>query len=86
MIAHALSFVMNLESLDNPKNVKFKDLIHICSKYFGAPRIKGSHFIFKTPWQGDPRINVQKDGKMAKPYQVRIVVQALEKLGDINDL
>jgi hypothetical protein len=29
---------------------------------------------------GDPRINLQKDGKMAKPYQVREVKKAIEKL------
>jgi len=36
--------------------------------------------IFKTPWQGDPRINIQKDGNMAKPYQVKIVQKALARL------
>ncbi|MDD3032037.1 MAG: hypothetical protein PHF16_06685, partial [Atribacterota bacterium] len=56
--------------LSNPKNFKLDDLIKICMKYFGAPRVKGSHHIIKTPWKGDPRINVQKDGKMAKLYQV----------------
>jgi hypothetical protein len=49
-------------------------------KNFGNPRIRGSHHIFKTPWQGDPRINIQKDGNMAKAYQVRLVLSALEKL------
>ena len=42
--------------------------------------ISGSHHIFKTPWKGDPRINIQKEGKMAKPYQVKLVLKALEKL------
>jgi len=49
-------------------------------KHFGNPRIKVSHHIFKTPWKGDPRINIQKEGKMAKPYQVKLVLKALEKL------
>lgn len=71
---------MNKACLENPKNVKFKELLAICEKYFGKPRIKGSHHIFKTPWQGDPRINIQKDGNMAKPYQVRNVKSAIEKL------
>jgi len=26
------------------------------------------------------RINIQKEGKMAKPYQVKLVIKALEKL------
>jgi len=47
---------------------------------FGKPRIKGSHHIFKTPWKGDPRINIQKEGKTAKPYQVKLVLKALDKL------
>ena len=71
---------MSEEILDHVSNVKFKDLLAICRKSFGEPRIKGSHHIFKTPWQGDPRINIQKDGNMAKPYQVRAVKAAIEKL------
>jgi len=77
-------FVKNKDILANPLNVKFKDLLHICIKIFGNPRIRGSHYIFKTPWEGDPRINIQKDGKMAKPYQVRLVLQALEKMKSLN--
>ena len=71
--------------LKNPKNVKFEDLKKICQKYFGEPRNSGSsHFIFKTNWKGDPRINLQKDGKMAKPYQVKDVIKAIEKLENIK--
>ena len=70
----------------NPKNVRFEDLKKICQKYFGEPRnTGGSHFIFKTPWKGDPRINLQKDGKMAKSYQVKDVIQAIRKLEDLKD-
>ncbi len=75
---------MKKDILSNPKNVKFDDLVKICMKYFGVPRVKGSHHIFKTPWKGDPRINIQKDGKMAKPYQVKLVVKVLKKL-EVND-
>ncbi len=72
---------MKKKLLANPKNVKFEELLKICTQHFGKPRIKGSHHIFKTPWKGDPRINIQKDGKMAKVYQVKLVIAALEKLG-----
>jgi hypothetical protein len=65
----------------HPKNTKFAELLQICTKYFGNPRIRGSHHIFKTPWQGDPRINIQKDGNMAKEYQVKAVMRAIERLG-----
>ena len=65
---------------DNPKNVSFEYLVALCKQYFGEYRVKGSHYIFKTPWKGDPRINLQKDGNRAKPYQVRQVKRAIEKL------
>lgn len=70
--------------MNNPKNVKFIDLLNICKKYFGEPRITGSHHIFKTPWKGRPFVNIQKDGKMAKPYQERDIKKAIEKLEGKN--
>jgi hypothetical protein len=75
---------MKKNILDNPSNVLFTDLVTICRRYFGEPRISGSHHIFKTPWKGDPRINLQKDGKMAKPYQVRDFQKAIRKLEEQN--
>lgn len=69
----------------NPKNVKFSDLFTICERYFPEYRNTGSsHYIFKTNWKGDPRINIQKDKKMAKAYQVRQVIKALEKLKELG--
>jgi hypothetical protein len=76
---------MGLKMLNNPNNVKFDDLVRICREHFGEPRITGSHHIFKMPWAGDPRINIQKDGKMAKPYQVKAVKAAVERLKDMNE-
>jgi hypothetical protein len=32
------------------------------------------------PWQGDPRVNIQDHGGEAKPYQVRQVLAAIDKL------
>jgi len=65
--------------LDSPTNVRFDDLVNLCCQYFGEPRIRGSHHIFKTPWQGYPRLNLQKDGPKAKPYQVKQVQKAIER-------
>lgn len=65
-----------------PTNVSYADLEAICGHYFGEPRQRGtSHAVFKMPWPGDPRINIQKtkEGK-AKPYQIRQVVKAIDKL------
>ena len=65
----------------NPKDVRFVDLCKVCENYFGKPRNNtGSHRVYKTPWQGDPRINIQNHKGKAKAYQVKQVLLALEKL------
>lgn len=65
----------------NPKGIKFSDLCKVCDHYFGKPRqIGSSHRIYKTLWKGDPRVNIQNDKGMAKPYQVRQVLKAIERL------
>jgi hypothetical protein len=45
-----------------------------------ARQIRSSHRIYKTPWQGDPRVNIQNDKGMAKTYQVKQVLKAIERL------
>ena len=69
-----------LNLLKSEKNVKFKTLLKICTIFFKGPRIEGSHYIFKTPWKGQPWVNIQRDKKMAKMYQVKQVKEALNKL------
>jgi hypothetical protein len=69
-----------------PANVRFTALMKICEEFFGKPRQRGtSHAIFKTPWPGDPRINIQNDKGRAKAYQVRQVLRAIEKLEAMHD-
>ncbi|MBK1720099.1 toxin HicA [Thiocystis violacea] len=64
-----------------PGNVRFSDLRKLCESYFGEPRQSGtSHLIFKTPWPGDPRVNIQNADGKAKPYQVRQVLRAIDQL------
>ncbi len=75
-----------VELEDNAKQIRFSQLLTTCEKLFGNYRINGSHHIFKTPWQGDPRINLQKSkGNFAKPYQVRQVLRALRKLKELEE-
>ena len=65
----------------NPKDVRFSDLCKVCENFFGEPRKSASsHRIYKTPWQGDPRINIQNHKGKAKAYQVKQVLLAIEKL------
>jgi len=74
---------------NNPKGMRFADLCRVCDHYFGAPRQGGtSHRIYPMPWQGDPRVNIQNDKGMAKAYQVKQVLKAIERLqheGSTND-
>lgn len=67
-------------------NVRFADLMKVCETYFGKPRQHGtSHAIFKTPWPGDPRVNIQNAKGRAKPYQVRQVLQAIQKIEGLRN-
>lgn len=75
------------ELKSNPQGVRFAELIKICDHFFGSPRQgRSSHMIYRTPWAGDPRINIQNDKGKAKAYQVRQVIKALEKLGSVEPL
>jgi len=65
----------------NPKGIRFADLKKVCEHYFGSPRQEGtSHCIYKTPWPGNPRVNIQSHKGKAKVYQVRQVLLAIELL------
>ncbi len=70
----------------NPKGIRFRDLCKVCDFYFGEARQKGSsHRIYKTPWQGDPRVNIQNHKGLAKAYQVRQVLKAIDRLEAQSD-
>ena len=65
----------------NPKGIRFAELCRVCDHYFGAARQGGtSHRIYRMPWRGDPRVNIQNDKGMAKAYQVRQVLKAIARL------
>lgn len=70
-----------IEMRRNPTGIRFDELCKICNYFFGEPRQTGSsHRVYKTPWQGDPRVNIQNAKGMAKPYQVRQVLRAIDRL------
>jgi len=70
----------------NPKGIRFQDLCKVCDHYFGKARQRSSsHRVYKTPWQGDPRVNIQNDNGMAKAYQVRQILKAIERLEAHSD-
>ena len=62
------------------QDVSYNNLHKVCEHHFGKPRrTGGSHAVFKTPWPGDPRVNIQNDKGKAKAYQVRQVLAAIDK-------
>jgi hypothetical protein len=63
------------------QSIRFTDLCAVCDHYFGAPRQRGtSHRIYPMPWPGDSRVNIQSSKGIAKAYQVKQVLRALDKL------
>ena len=66
----------------SPKSLTFSEACDLPEAHFGRPRQgSGSHIaIYKMPWQGDPRINLQKaEGGKAKEYQVKQLIKAIDK-------
>jgi len=69
----------------NPKGVRFNELCRVCDHFFGKPRKSGtSHRVYKTPWAGDPRVNIQNSQGKAKAYQVRQVLLAVDRLENVD--
>ena len=74
-----------LQMKRNPKAVRYRDLCKVYDFYFGNTRqASSSHRIYRTPWQGDPRINIQNHKTKAKAYQVKQVLLAVEKMEDYD--
>ena len=64
-----------------PQGIRFADACRVCDHYFGQPRQrKSSHRVYRTPWPGDPRVNLQNAKGQAKAYQVRQILRAIERL------
>ena len=71
----------------NPANVRFEAVARVCQHFFGEARQTGSsHRVYRMPWPGDPRVNIQmgRNGK-AKDYQVKQVLRAIDKLAALRE-
>ena len=70
----------------NPNGIRFAEICLVCDHYFGDARQRNSsHRVYKTPWQGDPRVNIQNSKGHAKAYQVKQVLKAIERLEHETD-
>ena len=66
---------------NNPGRSRFADLCKVCDHYFGQARqTSGSHPVYKMPWSGDSRVNIQNNKGKAKTYQVRQILKAIERM------
>jgi len=68
------------EMKENPAGVRFSDVCKVADHFFGAPtQNASSHCVWKMPWPGNPRVNMQDDKGKAKAYQVRQLLEAVER-------
>ncbi|MGA2448000.1 MAG: toxin HicA [Polyangiaceae bacterium] len=65
----------------HPQNVRYVDACTVANAFFGEPRQHGtSHRVWKMPWAGDPRVNMQESkGGKAKAYPVRQLLTAVDR-------
>ena len=69
---------LSVMSGTHDKNIKFRDLQKLLDMLGFEKRIKGDHFIYF--FENLPEnINIQPNGNMAKPYQVKQVRNFLLK-------
>ena len=61
---------------DSDANIRFEELCHLLQAKGFRMRVSGSHHIFTKPSVME-RINLQREGAKAKPYQVRQVRKIL---------
>ena len=61
-------------------NIRFDDFRHFLLRLGFAERVRGSHHNFRKEGVRE-RLNIQRDGSHAKPYQVRQVRQVILRHG-----
>jgi predicted RNA binding protein YcfA (HicA-like mRNA interferase family) len=61
---------------DSDANIRFEELCHLLQAKGFRMRVSGSHHIF-TQTGVMERINLQREGSKAKPYQVRQIRKIL---------
>jgi len=67
------------------KNIEFDELYHLLLKLGFQVRIKGSHHNFSRKGILE-KINIQKDGNLAKSYQVRQIRNIIIKYRLLEEL
>jgi len=69
-VAKQEKFIEALLSGASDANIRFEDLRNLLLKSGFEERTRGSHHIFRKEGVAE-KVNLQKDGDKAKPYQVK---------------
>jgi len=72
--------IFKIVSGTSDANIQFDELCGLLKHLDFVVRIKGSHHIFRKEGISE-KINLQRDGNMAKPYQVKQVRSVIVKYG-----
>lgn len=73
-------FLLNVLCGSSGRNINFDDLRNLLRRMGFDEYTRSSHHIFRK--EGiEERINLQKEGKNAKPYQVKQVRSIIQKYG-----
>jgi predicted RNA binding protein YcfA (HicA-like mRNA interferase family) len=64
-------------------SIRFDELCAVLATLGFEVRVRGSHHVFRKPGV-EERINLQKDGSHAKPYQVKQVRAVILRYGLAN--
>ena len=85
MVVGAAKTLRRLLSGTSDAALRFDDLCSLLESFGFAKRVKGSHHLFRKAGV-EERINLQREGSNAKPYQVKQVRAVIlkHKLGDIQ--
>ncbi len=72
--------LLKIVSGTSDANIQFDELCSFLKHLDFAMRVKGSHHLFRKEGIAE-KINLQRDGNMAKPYQVKQVRNVVVKYG-----
>jgi len=80
-------FLLKVLMGSSDKNIDFNDLCNFLKRLGFLEYTRGSHHMFRK--EGiEEKINLQREGNNAKPYQVKQVRNIIQKyrLGDLSDV
>lgn len=80
-------FLLKILSGSSDRNIDFEDLCNFLKRLGFAEYTRGSHHMYRREGIVE-KINLQREGSKAKPYQVKQVRDIIQRygLGDLSDV